>query len=144
MKTLPSVTFHLGGHEYSLSQEDYILWVSILHLNLKTLKMEILHSSYSCSYCLLNALLCSNLHPPTQVFACLWLIRSALNMCKADILNLITMTFLCVSSNPRFKGMSASSPSVAWMYRPLQVPSGFWEPTSLLATTQSLTAATIE
>lgn len=28
VKTLPSVTFHLGGHEYSLAQEDYILWVS--------------------------------------------------------------------------------------------------------------------
>lgn len=27
VKTLPSVTFHLGGQEYSLTQEDYILWV---------------------------------------------------------------------------------------------------------------------
>ncbi|KAM9751152.1 renin [Menidia menidia] len=25
---LPSVTFHLGGHEYSLTHEDYILWQS--------------------------------------------------------------------------------------------------------------------
>lgn len=28
VKTLPSVTFNLGGQEYSLTQEDYILWVS--------------------------------------------------------------------------------------------------------------------
>ena len=28
VKTLPSVTFHLGGQEYELSHEDYILWVS--------------------------------------------------------------------------------------------------------------------
>ncbi|XP_047196312.1 renin [Hippoglossus stenolepis] len=28
VKTLPSVTFHLGGQEYSLTQEDYILWQS--------------------------------------------------------------------------------------------------------------------
>ncbi|XP_076023075.1 renin [Genypterus blacodes] len=28
VKTLPSVTFHLGGHEYELTQEDYILWQS--------------------------------------------------------------------------------------------------------------------
>lgn len=27
VKTLPSVTFYLGGQEYSLTQEDYILWV---------------------------------------------------------------------------------------------------------------------
>ncbi|CAL8276049.1 unnamed protein product [Boreogadus saida] len=26
VKTLPSVTFHLGGQEYELSHEDYILW----------------------------------------------------------------------------------------------------------------------
>lgn len=25
---LPSVTFHLGGQDYSLTREDYILWVS--------------------------------------------------------------------------------------------------------------------
>ena len=30
VKTLPSVTFHLGGQEYSLTQEDYILWVSLM------------------------------------------------------------------------------------------------------------------
>lgn len=30
VKTLPSVTFHLGGQEYSLTQEDYILWVRVL------------------------------------------------------------------------------------------------------------------
>lgn len=30
MKTLPSVTLHLGGHEYLLTQEDYILWVSMM------------------------------------------------------------------------------------------------------------------
>lgn len=28
VKMLPSVTFHLGGQEYSLTQEDYILWVN--------------------------------------------------------------------------------------------------------------------
>ncbi|XP_029911752.1 renin [Myripristis murdjan] len=28
VKTLPSVTFHLGGQEYALTQEDYILWQS--------------------------------------------------------------------------------------------------------------------
>lgn len=28
VKSLPSVTFHLGGHEYSLTEEDYILWQS--------------------------------------------------------------------------------------------------------------------
>nr|XP_046254070.1 renin [Scatophagus argus] len=28
VKTLPSIGFHLGGHEYSLTQEDYILWQS--------------------------------------------------------------------------------------------------------------------
>ncbi|NP_001072054.1 renin precursor [Takifugu rubripes] len=28
VKTLPSVTFHLGGQEYPLTQEDYILWQS--------------------------------------------------------------------------------------------------------------------
>lgn len=28
VKTLPSVSFHLGGQEYSLTQEDYILWQS--------------------------------------------------------------------------------------------------------------------
>ncbi|KAA8590908.1 hypothetical protein FQN60_001851 [Etheostoma spectabile] len=28
VKLLPSVTFHLGGQEYSLTQEDYILWQS--------------------------------------------------------------------------------------------------------------------
>ncbi|KAG7519477.1 renin-like [Solea senegalensis] len=28
VKSLPSVTFHLGGQEYSLTQEDYILWQS--------------------------------------------------------------------------------------------------------------------
>lgn len=28
VKTLPSITLHLGGHEYSLTQEDYILWQS--------------------------------------------------------------------------------------------------------------------
>uniref|UniRef100_A0A8D3DEC5 renin n=1 Tax=Scophthalmus maximus TaxID=52904 RepID=A0A8D3DEC5_SCOMX len=28
VKTLPSVTFYLGGQEYSLTQEDYILWQS--------------------------------------------------------------------------------------------------------------------
>ncbi|XP_062315133.1 renin [Osmerus eperlanus] len=28
VKSLPSVTFHLGGHEYALTQEDYILWQS--------------------------------------------------------------------------------------------------------------------
>ncbi|KAJ3586986.1 hypothetical protein NHX12_013377 [Muraenolepis orangiensis] len=26
VKALPTVTFHLGGHEYELSHEDYILW----------------------------------------------------------------------------------------------------------------------
>ncbi|XP_065817875.1 renin [Labrus bergylta] len=26
VKTLPTITFHLGGQEYSLPQEDYILW----------------------------------------------------------------------------------------------------------------------
>lgn len=30
VKTLPSVTFHLGGQEYLLTQEDYILWVRVL------------------------------------------------------------------------------------------------------------------
>lgn len=30
VKMLPSITLHLGGHEYSLTQEDYILWVSIM------------------------------------------------------------------------------------------------------------------
>ncbi|XP_022594825.1 renin-like isoform X2 [Seriola dumerili] len=78
VKTLPSVTFHLGGQEYSLSQEDYILW-----------------------------------------------------------------TTLCVCSNHRLKGTSAPSPSGAWMCRPLQVPSGFWGPTSSPATTQSLTVVII-
>ncbi|KAM4571672.1 renin [Fundulus diaphanus] len=28
VKMLPSVTFHLGGHEYSLTHEDYIIWQS--------------------------------------------------------------------------------------------------------------------
>uniref|UniRef100_A0A4W5JZR5 renin n=1 Tax=Hucho hucho TaxID=62062 RepID=A0A4W5JZR5_9TELE len=28
VKSLPSVTFHLGGHEYALTEEDYILWQS--------------------------------------------------------------------------------------------------------------------
>ncbi|KAM9429594.1 renin-like [Salvelinus alpinus] len=28
VKSLPSVTFHLGGHEYTLTEEDYILWQS--------------------------------------------------------------------------------------------------------------------
>ncbi|XP_035595597.1 renin-like [Oncorhynchus keta] len=28
VKSLPSVTFHLGGHEYSLTEGDYILWQS--------------------------------------------------------------------------------------------------------------------
>uniref|UniRef100_A0A3Q3K8J2 renin n=1 Tax=Monopterus albus TaxID=43700 RepID=A0A3Q3K8J2_MONAL len=28
VKTLPSVSFHIGGQEYSLTQEDYILWQS--------------------------------------------------------------------------------------------------------------------
>ncbi|CAG11313.1 unnamed protein product, partial [Tetraodon nigroviridis] len=28
VETLPSVSFHLGGQEYSLTQEDYILWQS--------------------------------------------------------------------------------------------------------------------
>ncbi|KAM8862778.1 renin isoform 2-T2 [Spinachia spinachia] len=27
VKSLPSVTFHLGGQEYSITHEDYILWV---------------------------------------------------------------------------------------------------------------------
>lgn len=27
VKMLPSITFHLGGQEYSLTHEDYILWV---------------------------------------------------------------------------------------------------------------------
>lgn len=30
VKTLPSVTFHLGGQEYLLTHEDYILWVSTM------------------------------------------------------------------------------------------------------------------
>ncbi|KAM9856222.1 renin [Aulostomus maculatus] len=28
VKTLPSIAFHLGGQEYSLTQEDYIIWQS--------------------------------------------------------------------------------------------------------------------
>ncbi|XP_054653765.1 renin [Dunckerocampus dactyliophorus] len=28
VKTLPSIAFHLGGHQYFLTQEDYILWQS--------------------------------------------------------------------------------------------------------------------
>lgn len=33
VKTLPSVTFLLGGQEYSLTQEDYILWVRRVNKN---------------------------------------------------------------------------------------------------------------
>uniref|UniRef100_A0A3Q3X973 renin n=1 Tax=Mola mola TaxID=94237 RepID=A0A3Q3X973_MOLML len=36
VKTLPSVTFHLGGQEYSLTQEDYILWQSQIEGDLCT------------------------------------------------------------------------------------------------------------
>lgn len=27
VKALPSLTFHMGGQEYALTQEDYVLWV---------------------------------------------------------------------------------------------------------------------
>ncbi|XP_034028581.1 renin isoform X1 [Thalassophryne amazonica] len=36
VKTLPSVTFHLGGQDYSLTQEDYILWQSQIEGNVCT------------------------------------------------------------------------------------------------------------
>ncbi|TNN23934.1 Renin [Liparis tanakae] len=29
VQALPSVTFHLGGQEYSLTHEDYILWTQV-------------------------------------------------------------------------------------------------------------------
>lgn len=57
---------------------------------------------------------------------------------------LFIYSFIYLSSNLKLKEMCALSPSGAWMCRHLQVQSGFWEPTSLLATTQSLTAAIIE
>ncbi|KAK0155088.1 Renin [Merluccius polli] len=33
VNTLPTVTFHLGGQEYELSHEDYILWVSMAEIH---------------------------------------------------------------------------------------------------------------
>lgn len=59
VKSLPSVTFHLGGHDYSLTEEDYILWVSngnwhnwdILY---RAIVMFIFVATMSCLLCVID------------------------------------------------------------------------------------------
>jgi len=42
VKLLPTVAFHLGGQEYSLTDEDYILWVRTLYVSISHLVVLIL------------------------------------------------------------------------------------------------------
>ncbi|XP_033982499.1 renin [Trematomus bernacchii] len=42
VKTLPSVTFHLGGQEYSLTWEDYILWQTQIEADVCTVTFRAL------------------------------------------------------------------------------------------------------